>query len=243
MVSTFYKAAGTWGLPAAVLSDNGAIFTAAARRGVCVMESELLSLGIEFKHSRPYHPQTCGKVERFHQTMKKYLAAHKPARSICALQALLDAFVDYYNSVRPHRAIGRRTPERAFGARKKARPSGTPLVVPPHCRVRQDKVNGGNVTLRYKSTLLHIGVGRRHNGKAVLMLVKDRDVRILTQDGEVIGHLTLDPRRTYQPARVEIVHDVSRQLSTMSRDITLVGYRHNPLGLGSDIRCRRHFPR
>ena len=77
VVSTFYKAAGTWGLPAAVLSDNGAIFTAASRHGVCVMESELLALGIDFKHSRPYHPQTCGKVERFHQTMKKYLAAHK----------------------------------------------------------------------------------------------------------------------------------------------------------------------
>ena len=55
--------------------------------------------------------------------MKKYLAAHKPARSIGALQALLDAFVASYNTRRPHRAIGRKTPEHAFGARKKARPS------------------------------------------------------------------------------------------------------------------------
>jgi hypothetical protein len=131
--------------------------------------------------------------------MKKYLGAHKPARSITAFQALLDAFVAYYNTVRPHRAIGRRTPEQAFGARKKARPSGNPLVVPPHCRVRQDKVNGGNVTLRYKSRLLHIGVGRRHNGKAVLLLVKDRDVRFATKDGDLIRHLTLDPKRIYKP--------------------------------------------
>jgi transposase InsO family protein len=199
VVHTFYKAAGTWGLPAAVLSDNGAIFTAASRHGVCVMESELLSLGITYKHSRPYHPQTCGKVERFHQTMKKYLGAHKPARTIGALQALLDAFVAYYNTLRPHRAIGRKTPEHAFGARKKARPSGNPHVVPPHCRVRQDKVNGGNVTLRYKSDLLHLGVGRRHNGRSVLLLVKNRNVRILTLDGDLIRELTIDPTRNYQP--------------------------------------------
>jgi Integrase core domain len=144
-------------------------------------------------------PQTQGKVERFHQTLEKYLAAHKPPRSISALQALLDDFVEYYNTVRPHRAIGRRTPERAFGSRRKASPSARPFVVPPHCRVRQDKVNGGNVTLPYKSTLYHVGVGRRHNKKAILILVKDRDVRILSLEGELIRHLTLDPSRVYQP--------------------------------------------
>ena len=199
VVTTFHEAAGQWGLPASVLSDNGAIFTAAARHGVCVMESELLSLGITFKHSKPYHPQTCGKVERFHQTMKKHLGAHKAARNLGALQAQLDAFVEYYNTVRPHRALGRRTPEQAFGARRKARPKGKPLAVPPHCRVRQDKVNGGNITLRYKSTLYHVGVGRRHNGRAVLILVANRDIRVLTPDGELIRHLTLDPKRIYQP--------------------------------------------
>jgi transposase InsO family protein len=199
VVTTFHGAAGQWGLPASVLSDNGAIFTAAARHGVCVMESELLSLGITFKHSKPYHPQTCGKVERFHQTMKKHLVAHKSARNLGALQAQLDGFVEYYNTIRPHRALGRRTPEVAFSARRKARPSGKALALPPHCRVRQDKVNGGNITLRYKSTLYHVGVGRRHNGKAVLILVANRDIRILTPDGELIRHLTLDPKRIYQP--------------------------------------------
>jgi hypothetical protein len=192
VVTTFHEAAGRWGYPATVLSDNGAIFTAASRHGVCVMESELLRLGITFVHSRPYHPQTCGKVERFHQTMKKHLAASKPARNLEALQAQLDAFVEY-------RALGRRTPHAAFSARKKARPSGKPFKVPPHCRVRQDKVNGGSITLRYRSTLYHVGVGRRHEGKAVLILVANRDIRILTPDGTLIRQLTLDPKRIYQP--------------------------------------------
>src|SRR5215213_1937636 len=73
VVATFHAAA-TWGYPASVLSDNGAVFTATYRGGIGAMESELCALGISFKHSRPYHPQTCGKIERFHQTVKKYLA-------------------------------------------------------------------------------------------------------------------------------------------------------------------------
>jgi len=200
VVAVFYEAAGHHGLPASVLSDNGAVFTAAARHGVCAMESELLSLGISFIHSRPYHPQTCGKVERFHQTMKKYLAAQRRARTLPALQGKIDTFVEYYNTVRPHRSLERRTtPALAFAARKKARPSAAPLAVPPHCRVRQDKVNDGKVTLRYKSTLYHVGVGRRHNGTRVVILVANRDIRVLNTDGEVLRRLTLDPSRIYQP--------------------------------------------
>jgi transposase InsO family protein len=199
VVATFHEAAGQYGRPATVLSDNGAVFTAAARHGVCVMESELLALGIKFIHSRPYHPETCGKVERFHQTMKKYLAAQRRARSLPALQEQLDTFVEYYNTVRPHRALRRKTPAQAFAARRKARPSAPPLAVPKHCRVRQDKVNNGKVTLRYRSTLYRIGVGRRHNGTRVVILVANRDIRILNADGELLRHLTLDPRQIYQP--------------------------------------------
>lgn len=200
VVTTFHEAAGRWAYPASVLSDNGAVFTAASRHGVCVMESELLELGIAFKHSRPEHPQTCGKVERFHQTLKKYLAKQKPARTLAALQRQIDEFVAYYNEVRPHRSLPRRTtPKKAFDARTKARPKGFQLKVPPHYRVRQDRVNGGNVTLRYKSQLFHIGVGRRYSGRRVLILAKDRDVRIVTHDGELLRRLTLDPSRIYQP--------------------------------------------
>jgi len=200
VVATFHEAAAQYGFPASVLSDNGAIFTAAARNGVCVMESELLSLGIAYKHSRPYHPQTCGKVERFHQTMKKYLAKHPSPRSVTELQAHVDRFTAYYNEVRPHRGIGRKTPAEAFAARLKAGPSGKRITPPPHCRVRQDKIDRfGVVTLRYRSRLYHVGVGRRRKGTRVLVLVADLDVRVLTLDGEVLRHLTLDPTRDYQP--------------------------------------------
>ena len=69
--------------------------------------------------------------------------------------------------------------------------------------MRRDKVdNAGHVTLRYRSKLLHIGVGRAHIGTRVMLLVADRDVRVITEDGELLQHLTIDPpSKTYQPQR------------------------------------------
>src|SRR5215212_7057755 len=108
-----------------VLTDNGAVFTAKQRgEGRVALEVELGVLGVRFDHSRPYHPQTCGKVERFHQTLKKWLAAQPAADSLRAMQRQLDRFTDYYNTRRPHRALDRRTPAQAYAARPKAVPTG-----------------------------------------------------------------------------------------------------------------------
>ena len=199
VVATFHHAATTWGFPASILTDNGAIFTAESRHGRCAMENELAALGIIYKHSRPYHPQTCGKVERFHQTLKKYLARQPPAPTLAQLQAQLDRFARYYNHQRPHRAIGRRAPIQAFSARTKATPRGPAPTLEGHHRVRRDRVDKtGCVTLRYRSKLRHIGVGRAHAGTRVLLLVADLNVRIITQDGELLRQLTIDPTKDYQ---------------------------------------------
>jgi transposase InsO family protein len=203
VVTGFRKAADRHGLPASVLADNGAVFTAVYRHGVVVLESELLALGIIYSHSRPYHPQTCGKVERFHQTLKKWLARQRPVSTVRALQTQLDRFAAYYNTRRPHRAIGRRTPAQAYTARIKATPAGPRLPLPPHCRVRHDVIDtGGSVTLRYRSKLYHIGVGRKHAGTKVVIFIADLDVRILRPDGTLVRQLTLDPARNYQPTRL-----------------------------------------
>jgi transposase InsO family protein len=200
VVVTFHEAAKTHGFPASMLTDNGAIFTAESRHGRCAMENELARLGIAYKHSRPYHPQTCGKVERFHQTLKKHLARQPKPATLAELQTQLDRFATYYNTVRPHRAIGRRTPAEAFAARTKATPKKPPVTGEGHHRVRQDRIDkSGTVTLRYRSKLFHIGVGRVHAGVRVLLLVNDLDVRVITEDGELLRQLTLDPTKTYQP--------------------------------------------
>ena len=199
VVGSFHEAATSHGLPASLLTDNGAVFTAGPRGGGrCAIEIECDLLGVRLRHSSPYHPQTCGKVERFHQTLKRWLAKQRPARSVDELQAKLDWFRGYYNDVRPHRAIGRRTPAEAYAARPKAAPSGP--SIPEHCRLRRDRIDsGGAVTLRHNSRLHHIKVGRARAGTRVLMLVAGLDVRILTEDGELLRQLVLDPTRDYQP--------------------------------------------
>ena len=117
------------------------------------------------------------------------------------LQAHLDTFRDSYNTARPHRAIGRRTPETAWNASPRATPTRQGNRTSEHFRVRRDRVDSnGKLTLRHASRLHHIGIGRRWAGTRVLVLARDLDLRIITEhDGELIRELVLDPTRDYQP--------------------------------------------
>jgi transposase InsO family protein len=198
VVHSFHNAAQLHGIPYSLLSDNGAVFTGASRRGKVLLEAELERLSVIFKNSRPYHPQTCGKVERLHQTLKRYLAKQPPPTTLPELQSQLDTFAHYYNDIRPHRALGGHTPLQAYNARTKARPANTSANT--YFRVRNDKVDKtGRVTLRYDSRLYHIGLGRAHKGRTVKLLVADRDIRVIDHHGQLIRELTLDPTRNYQP--------------------------------------------
>jgi Integrase core domain len=173
------------------------VFAGAPRGGRVLLETELDRLGIVAKHSTPHHPQTCGKVERFHQTLKRYLARQPPPGSLAFLQLQLDAFRAYYNAERPHRALHGATPAAVFESRIKARP-----VVdraPTWFRVRQDRVSkAGNVTVRYLSRLRHIAVGRAHAGEPVRLLIADDRVRVVAEDGALLRELVLDADRDYQ---------------------------------------------
>jgi transposase InsO family protein len=198
VVRVFFDAAATYGLPQSVLSDNGAIYTAAYRGAATGLEIELAALGVTFKHGKPYHPQTQGKIERYHRTLKTYLRRRPPARNLGALQTQLDRFVHLYNEERPHQARGC-PPMHAWRTLDKAAPiiEGQPILA--NTKVRHDKVDTtGCVTLRHRSRLHHIGIGRTHRGRRVLILVCDLDIRVIAADGEQLRHLTLDPIRDYQ---------------------------------------------
>jgi hypothetical protein len=97
-------------------------------------ESEFERLGIVGKHPPPYHLQTCGKIERFHQTQKRWAREATTPGSLAELGAHLDRLRLLYNQHRPHRAIGRRTPQAVFGAKVKAGPGSA--RGPVHYRVR-----------------------------------------------------------------------------------------------------------
>jgi transposase InsO family protein len=196
----FASAISRWGLPAEVLTDNGAVFTGKQRgEGRVTLEVQLGLRGVRISHSRPYHPQTCGKVERFHQTEKKWLAAQPRPATIAGLQHQLDRFTRYYNTIRPHRALGRRTPAQAWAARPKAVACGP--VIPTHYRVRHDKIDtGGSVTVRHNSRLHHIGLGARLAGTPVTLLIDNLHIRVIDRHtSQLIRELILDPTKDYQP--------------------------------------------
>lgn len=195
---TFHAAAERYGFPTALLTDNGCVYTAAHRNGRQALESELLALGVVFKHSRPYHPQTCGKVERLHQTLKLFLAKQPPAHTIGQLQRQINRFKTIYNTQRPHRSLGRRTPQDVYDARDKARPEAAKIRLANDTRVRHDIIGtNGSITLRYKTKLHHIGIGRDHRGKHVIVLRAGLDIRILTPEGNLLRRLTLDETKAY----------------------------------------------
>ena len=196
VVAVFHDAATAYGYPETLLSDNAAVFSGASRKGKVLLETELERLGIRAAHATPYHPQTCGKVERLHQSEKRFLGRQAPARSLAHLQAQLDSFRAYYNQQRPHRALNGATPLVAWSARSKARPAQGAAL---HHRVRQDKVgSNGTVTLRYESTLRHIPVGAVHRHQPVRLLIAGANVRIVREDGLLLRELTIDPRFDYQ---------------------------------------------
>jgi transposase InsO family protein len=204
VLAAFRACCAHYGVPAATLTDNGMVFTtrfSGGRGGRNAFEHELRRLGVQQKNGKANHPQTQGKVERFQQTVKKWLRAQDPQpETLTQLQALLDTFTGYYNNQRPHRALPRRcTPAIAYTARPKAAPGSR--AADTHDRVRTDTIDtNGVVTLRHAGRLHHIGIGRTHARTHIIMLIQDLHVRIIdAATGELLRDLTLNPARNYQP--------------------------------------------
>ena len=199
---TFNETAETNGFPASVLTDNGLVYTtrfAGGKGGRNQLETRLADLGITQKHTRPNHPTTTGKVERFQQTMKKWLTARPPANTITELQQLTDEFVDIYNHQRAHTAIGKVPPVIAYNRLPKDAPHDQGAG--NHYRIRHDKIDKtGAVSLRRAGRMHHIGIGRAHKHQPVILIIDDLDIRVVNKTtGELLRHLTLNPETGYQP--------------------------------------------
>ncbi|HET6624865.1 MAG TPA: IS481 family transposase, partial [Nocardioidaceae bacterium] len=199
----FRTAVATHGIPASTLTDNGMVFTtrlSGGKGGRNHLETELRSLGVDQKNGRPWHPQTQGKVERFQQTMKKWLRAQTPQpATITDLQTLLDRFRDEYNQRRPHRSLPHRaTPATIYASRPKATPGDRSTDT--HDRVRTDRVDkSGKITLRHGGQLYSIGIGRTHARTRVTVLVQDLQIRVIdATTGELLRELVLDTSKRYQ---------------------------------------------
>jgi transposase InsO family protein len=182
---TITDAADRYGWPERVLTDNGRYFGVA-------FEENLRLLGVGLRHSRPYHPQTCGKAERFQQTEKRWLEAQPPADTIPELQALLDRFVDLYNHQRPHRSLERRTPADVWDTTPKSGPADAPLGRPT--TLFRNLVYDGVVWAGpYRITL-----GVEHNQARATIIITGTRAHVF-KDGRLIRELTIHPARENQP--------------------------------------------
>jgi transposase InsO family protein len=182
------------GIPSMSLSDNGTMYTGRLHEYESAFEVNLHALGTKTINSAPYHPQTCGKIERFWQTMKKWLSAHDPAATLDELNDLLAQFRDHYNHHRRHRALRGATPAEAFAATTKARPAERPL--PARVFVSRHTVDekGGNIFV----PPYRVNVGRRWAGHDC-DCIRDGDRITIFSGTTLVRAFTADPTRRHQP--------------------------------------------
>lgn len=176
----------TWGLPEELISDNGT--------GLVALKDSLAAIGVKKTESRPRHPQTCGKVERFHQTMHKWLDAQPPSHDLDQLQTLLDTFTAIYNTQRPHRAIGRSTPADRFETLPKSGPATQPLTTQSrvHCCVADQQ---GRVTAGKR---IRIALGTQHANQPAVTIINNHIAHTFI-NGQHVRQTQLNPNQNRYP--------------------------------------------
>jgi transposase InsO family protein len=118
-----------YGLPRRILADNGSPWGTAGGGGRHTrLTVWLLDLGVGVSHGRPWHPQTQGKDERFHRTLKGEVLDGATFAGLDQAQAAFDAWREVYNCKRPHEAIGLDTPSRRYRMSPRPMP---PAIDPP----------------------------------------------------------------------------------------------------------------
>lgn len=186
------------GVPAIVLSDNGGAFTARhlrANAGPTRFELAVTAAGTRLIHSSPYHPQTCGKVERHHQTLKKWLAHQPTPTTLAELQDLLDTHRARYNTQRGHKALDRRTPQHVWDH---AEHHGGPSHPPAQTDATVHHLNADRRGILYLGRRLQLRVGPDHAGQPITVIRDGDRATAYTSDGHPIGHIHLDHTKTYQ---------------------------------------------
>jgi transposase InsO family protein len=195
---SFLDTVASFGPPQSTLTDNGLVYTAKFIGGNTPFEYTMRELGVQQKNGSPGHPQTQGKIERFHQTLKRYLAQQPKAKTIKELQLQLDKFKTAYNQNRPHSSLNQRTPAQAYQSTIKAKPTAS---LESYYRVRHDKTDEtGKVTLRRAGKLHKLGTGRANARTVVLLLIDEQIVTVTNKlTGEILSKHSIDPDRTYWP--------------------------------------------
>jgi transposase InsO family protein len=194
------SAISRYGRPRMLLSDNSLAFSGARRRRRVEFEANLQTMSIKAITSRPYHPTTCGKNERHHQTSQRWLGKQPPAAILPELQAQLDTYRHAYNTQRLHQGIGLHTPADRRDAGRRATSEPTSLTAHPDTApttvITDLKVNSrGQIHL----TGVGIGLGSKWAGCTVTTFTTGSDQVLVFYRDELVRELTIDRTRTFQP--------------------------------------------
>jgi Integrase core domain len=177
-----------------VVDRQRVVYTGRWRGFESTFEANLRTLGTRTINSAPFHPQTCGKIERFWQTLKKWLRARPAPATVAELNELLAQFRDHYNHHRPHRALRGTTPAEAFSATDTARPADRPLPAPVFVSRHTVAQRSGNLFIPpYK-----VNVGLRWAGHEC-DIIRDGENIAIFSGTTLVRAFTADPTRTYQP--------------------------------------------
>jgi transposase InsO family protein len=181
------------GIPSMSLTDNGFVYTGKWRGFEATFEANLRALGTVTINSTPFHPQTCGKIERFWQTLKKWLRAQDASATLDELNELLEQFRKYYNHHRPHRALRGAIPAEAFTATEKARPARQPLPQPVFVNRQVVSPRSGSLTVGPYM----VNVGRRWSGLTCDTICDGTHI-VIFSGTTLVRELTANPTRRYQ---------------------------------------------
>jgi putative transposase len=190
-------------VPLLLLTDNGAAMNPHRWGNTSALAAYAASLGIRAITSRVYHPQTCGKNERVHATLKRWLAAQPRPATLDELTALVAAFDTDYNHTRPHQALNGATPAHVLATGPRAvppqpPPPPTPAPTRPPAPVHDQRVvrvNGtGSARVLGGSW---IGLGVEHAGSDVLVILEGDTVSVFDAHGTHLRTVTVNPDQRY----------------------------------------------
>ena len=202
-VAVFQSAATAHQAPLLLLTDNGLAMNPHRRGGTSQLATYAKSVGTRPITSRIYHPQTCGKNERVHSTLKRWLRARPLPATITELTALVAQFDAHYNHHRPHQALGMRTPADVLANGPQALPPQPPPPPPPapppatapvhDIRVRRVNQTGSVKTLGG----YWIGLGIQHADSDVVVMIEDTTISVFDHQGLHLRTITTTTGRIY----------------------------------------------
>jgi len=152
-----------YGLPDKILTDNGSPWGTAGNLTIegevpfSGLEVWLMRLQIKIIHGRPYHPQTQGKEERFHRTLKTELLQYEQFKNFDHCQSRFDKWRNKYNQERPHCALGLKTPSVLYKHSNRSYPETLPTI--EYAETDQVRKVSGMGHIGYKKQMFRIGKG------------------------------------------------------------------------------------